>query len=83
LGNNGNVSLSELDEYVQDDVFKYGAKLEDMNKKLRQALEEQVRRRAIERESVESDLIESFGGTRLSQRTKTTMKLPRTTCCCE
>lgn len=42
LGNNGNVSLKELDNYVQDDVFRYGAKLEDMHKKLRQALDEQV-----------------------------------------
>jgi len=44
LGNNGNVSLQELDNYVQDDVFRYGAKLEDMHKKLRQALDEQVSR---------------------------------------
>jgi hypothetical protein len=44
LGNNGNVSLKELDNYVQDDVFRYGAKLEDMHKKLRQALDEQVSR---------------------------------------
>jgi hypothetical protein len=43
LGNNGNVTTRELDDYVQDDIFRYGAKLDDMHKKLRQALDEQVR----------------------------------------
>lgn len=43
LGNNGNATTRELDDYVQDDIFRYGAKLDDMHKKLRQALDEQVR----------------------------------------
>lgn len=37
------MTCGELDDYVQDDVFRYGAKLDDMHKKLRQALDEQVR----------------------------------------
>jgi hypothetical protein len=32
----------DLNDYVQDDIFRYGTKLEDMHKKLRQAFEEQV-----------------------------------------
>ena len=61
LGNNGELTLHDLDSFIQDDVFRYGNKLEDMLKKLRQALDEQL----DEAEPDDSDLGEDelmFGG---------------------
>ncbi len=39
---NGGISVHDLDRYVRDDVERVGVKLRDVDKKLRQAMEDQV-----------------------------------------
>ena len=81
LGNNGNVTTSELDDYVQDDVFRYGAKLDDMHKKLRQALDEQV---SVSVPPNVENLPRSADTGLLSRSSpmKMTTRLGKMSCCC-
>jgi hypothetical protein len=43
---NGAVTVRDLDRYIRDDVERVGQKLRDVDKKLRQAMEDQVRSRS-------------------------------------